>query len=76
MDAALVNPFIEGALYILDTTASVKVKPEPIFIKQVQYLLETYRACLLWMVISQLPLLLPFIEKVFLELFLQCLEKK
>lgn len=27
MDAAMVNPFIEGTLYILDTTASVKVRP-------------------------------------------------
>ncbi|MCK5097112.1 MAG: chemotaxis protein CheX, partial [Desulfobacteraceae bacterium] len=27
-------PFIEGALYILDTTALVKVKPEPIFLKK------------------------------------------
>lgn len=34
MDASLVNPFIEGALYILDTTAAVTVKPEPIFIKK------------------------------------------
>ena len=34
MDASLVNPFIEGALYILDTTALVKVKPEPIFFKK------------------------------------------
>ncbi len=34
MDASLVNPFIEGALYILDTTALVKVKPEPIFLKK------------------------------------------
>ena len=34
MDAALVNPFIEGALYILDTTALVKVRPEPIFFKK------------------------------------------
>ncbi len=34
MDAALVNPFIEGALYILDTTAMVKVKPEPVFLKK------------------------------------------
>lgn len=33
MDASLVNPFIEGALYILDTTALVKVEPEPIFLK-------------------------------------------
>ncbi len=34
MDANMVNPFIEGALYILDTTALVKVKPEPIFFKK------------------------------------------
>ncbi len=34
MDASLVNPFIEGALYILDTTALVKVKPEPVFLKK------------------------------------------
>jgi chemotaxis protein CheX len=34
MDASLVNPFVEGALYILDTTALVKVKPEPIFLKK------------------------------------------
>lgn len=33
MDVQLVNPFIEGALHILDTTALVKVKPEPFFIK-------------------------------------------
>lgn len=34
MDAALVNPFIEGVLHILDTTAFVKVKPvEPFFKK-------------------------------------------
>ncbi len=36
MDAALVNPFIEGALHILDTTAFVKVKPEPPFLKRNQ----------------------------------------
>ena len=34
MDATFVNPFIEGALYILDTTALVKVKPEAIFLKK------------------------------------------
>ncbi len=34
MDAALVNPFIEGALHILDTTAFVKVKPETPFLKR------------------------------------------
>ena len=33
MDVALVNPFIEGTLHILDTTALVKVKPEPPFLK-------------------------------------------
>ena len=33
MDAALVNPFIEGTLHILDTTAFVKVKPESPFLK-------------------------------------------
>ena len=33
MDALLVNPFIEGASHIIDTTALVKVKPEPIFLK-------------------------------------------
>ncbi len=34
MEAKLVNPFIEGALYILDTTALVKAKPESIFLKK------------------------------------------
>ncbi|THB74756.1 MAG: chemotaxis protein CheX [Desulfobacteraceae bacterium] len=34
MDVKLVNPFIEGALHILDTTAFVKVKPDPFFIKK------------------------------------------
>ena len=34
MDATLVNPFIEGTLHILDTTAFVKVKPEPPFLKK------------------------------------------
>ncbi len=34
MDAALVNPFIEGTLHILDTTAFVKVKPEDPFLKK------------------------------------------
>lgn len=33
MDVALVNPFIEGTLHILDTTALVKVKPGPPFLK-------------------------------------------
>ena len=34
MDAALVNPFIEGTLHILDTTAFVKVKPKTPFLKK------------------------------------------
>jgi chemotaxis protein CheX len=34
MDATLVNPFIEGTLHILDTTAFVKVKPENPFLKK------------------------------------------
>ena len=34
MDASLVNPFIEGTLHILDTTAFVKVKPEDPFLKK------------------------------------------
>ena len=33
MDAHLVNPFVEGTLHILDTTASVKAKPESPFLK-------------------------------------------
>lgn len=33
MDAMFVNPFVEGALHILNTTASVKVKPQPPFLK-------------------------------------------
>ncbi len=33
MDAALVNPFVEGTLHILDTTAFVKVKPDLPFLK-------------------------------------------
>ena len=33
MDAALVNPFVEGTLHILDTTAFVKVKPDVPFLK-------------------------------------------
>lgn len=36
MDAALVNPFIEGTLHILDTTALVKVKCETPFLKKNQ----------------------------------------
>ena len=34
MDAALVNPFVEGTLHILDTTAFVKVSPKSPFIKK------------------------------------------
>jgi chemotaxis protein CheX len=34
MDVTFVNPFVEGALHILDTTAFVKVKPEAPFLKQ------------------------------------------
>ncbi len=34
MDAALVNPFVEGTLHILDTTAFVKVKPKAPFLKK------------------------------------------
>lgn len=34
MDASLVNPFVEGTLHILDTTAFVKVKPEAPFLKK------------------------------------------
>ena len=34
MDVSLVNPFVEGALHILDTTAFVKVKPETPFLKK------------------------------------------
>lgn len=33
MDARLINPFVEGTLHILDTTAFVKVKPESPFLK-------------------------------------------
>ncbi|MBA3012469.1 MAG: chemotaxis protein CheX [Proteobacteria bacterium] len=33
MDVTLINPFVEGALHILDTTAFVKVKPDPPFLK-------------------------------------------
>ena len=33
MDVTLVNPFIEGTLHILDTTAFVKVAPEPPYLK-------------------------------------------
>jgi len=36
MDAALVNPFIEGTLHILDTTALVKVKCQKPFLKKNQ----------------------------------------
>jgi chemotaxis protein CheX len=34
MDVTLVNPFVEGALHILDTTAFVKVKPDTPFLKK------------------------------------------
>ena len=34
MNVTLVNPFVEGALHILDTTAFVKVKPETPFLKR------------------------------------------
>lgn len=34
MEATLVNPFVEAALHILDTTAFVKVKPEIPFLKK------------------------------------------
>ncbi len=34
MDASIVNPFIEGTLYILNTTASVMAKPDAPFLKQ------------------------------------------
>ena len=34
MDAAFVNPFIEGTLHILDTTAFVKSQPKAPFIKK------------------------------------------
>ncbi len=34
MEVTLVNPFVEGALHILDTTAFVKVKPETPFLKK------------------------------------------
>ena len=34
MDAALVNPFIEGTLHILDTTAFVKVAPKSPYLKK------------------------------------------
>ncbi|MCF8044377.1 MAG: chemotaxis protein CheX [Desulfarculaceae bacterium] len=34
MDVSFVNPFIEGTLYILDTTAALKVKPDPPFVKK------------------------------------------
>ncbi|MEA2060652.1 MAG: chemotaxis protein CheX [Thermodesulfobacteriota bacterium] len=36
MEAAFVNPFIEGTLYILDTTAAVKVMPGAPFFKKKQ----------------------------------------
>ncbi len=34
MDVSLINPFIEGMLYVLDTTASVKARPDTPFIKK------------------------------------------
>ncbi len=34
MEASIVNPFIEGALYILDTTASLKARPVAPFLKK------------------------------------------
>lgn len=34
MEASVVNCFVEGAFHILDTTASVKVKPEPPYIER------------------------------------------
>ena len=34
MEASIVNPFIEGALYILDTTASLKARPAAPFLKK------------------------------------------
>ncbi len=36
MKADIINPFIEGATHILDTTASVKLKAKPPFIKTTQ----------------------------------------
>ncbi|MGD9731236.1 MAG: chemotaxis protein CheX [Desulfamplus sp.] len=33
MDAAVINSFIEGAFHILDTTSSIKVKPERAYLK-------------------------------------------
>ena len=33
MEASVVNCFVEGAFHILDTTASVKVKPDPPYIE-------------------------------------------
>ncbi len=34
MEAEIVNPFIEGALYILDTTAFLKARPDAPFLKK------------------------------------------
>jgi len=34
MDVTLINPIVEGALHILDTTAFVKVKPDTPFLKK------------------------------------------
>jgi len=45
MDAAPVNLFIEGTLHILDTTAFVKVKPEPSFFRK-KVFLESFLRCL------------------------------
>ncbi len=36
MEAELINPFVEGTLHILETTAFVKVKPEAPFLKNDQ----------------------------------------
>lgn len=33
MDVSFVNPFIEGTLYILDTTAALKARPDTPFVK-------------------------------------------
>ena len=76
MDVLLVSPFIEGALYILDTTATVKVKSELIFIKKSAISLGDISGILIMDGDVSASVLLFFIEKVFLELFLQFLEKK
>jgi len=36
MEAALINPFVERTLHVLDTTVFVKVKPEAPFLKNNQ----------------------------------------